>query len=484
MLHSLQHNVLNKGVNEFIVTMTIWVPTLPAAGTRYRLLADAIAEAIVTGELSEGARLPPQRRLADALGVTVGTVTRAYGEAERRGLVEARIGSGTYVRGTEPSLRAFGHVATDIDSDIVDLSLSLPPPHPDRPRALGEALNAIGRDPSALTQAVDYQPEQGMARHREGLARWMARLGMPVDAEELVITQGGQHGIFLALQVLAQPGERIAASALTYPGLISAAQQLHLKALRVPLDEQGMNIEALARLCARQPPRLVYVTPDQNNPTGACLPEARRERLVELARAHDFWIVEDGVQYLPAEERGTPLYRLAPERTLYLFSTSKVIAGGLRIGTLRAPRALSERLATLQRAQSWMVPPLMAEVVCRWIDSGAAEKLLAWQLEEIAARQRMARERLAAFAPRGRPHGFHLWLELPMGWRAPALLERLERQGVRATSAEPFCLGSEPAPQAIRLCVSAAPNRAALARALEIIATTLEGAPAMPWRTL
>lgn len=464
--------------------MTIWVPQLPARGTRYRVLADAVAEAIAAGELPQGARLPPQRRLADALGVTVGTVTRAYAEAERRGLVEARVGSGTYVRGVEPTLHAFRHFAADGDDGLADLSLSLPPPHPDRARALGDALAAIARDPMALSQAVDYQPEQGLSRHRETLATWMTRLGIPVVSEELMITQGGQHGIFLALQALTQPGERIAASALTYPGLISAAQQLHLKTLRVPLDEQGMDVEALARLCLQQPPRLVYVTPDQNNPTGACLPLARRERLVELACAHDFWLVEDGVQYLPPEERGTPLHQLAPERTLYLFSTSKVIAGGLRIGTLRHPPALGERLAALQRAQSWMVPPLMAEAACRWIDGGAAERLLAWQLEEVAARQRLAGERLAAFAPRGRPHGFHLWLELPSGWRAAALLERLERQGVRATSAEPFCVGSEPAPQAIRLCTSAASSRAALARALETIAGLLEGAPATPWRTL
>ncbi|SDL42599.1 DNA-binding transcriptional regulator, MocR family, contains an aminotransferase domain [Modicisalibacter muralis] len=464
--------------------MTIWVPALPASGTRYRLLADAVADAIARGELNAGARLPPQRRLADALGVTVGTVTRAYAEVERRGLVEARVGSGTYVRGAESPALAFHQIAAGGDTDIVDLSLSLAPPHPDRPLALGEVLNAIGRDPAALTQAVNYQPEQGMPRHREALARWMTRLGMPVDAEELVVTQGGQHGIYLALQTLTQPGERIAAGALTYPGLINAAQQLHLKALRVPLDDHSMDVEALARLCAQQPPRLVYVTPDQNNPTGACLPEARRERLVELARAYDFWIVEDGVQYLPAEERGTPLYRLAPERTIYLFSTSKVIAGGLRIGTLRAPPALRERLAIPQRAQSWMVPPLMVEAACRWIESGAAAKLLAWQLEELAARQRMACERLAAFAPRGRPHGFHLWLELPAGWRAAALLEQLERQRVRVTSAEPFCVGSEPAPQAIRLCTGAARDRAALSHALETIATALEGAPSTPWRTL
>ncbi|MFC3283300.1 aminotransferase-like domain-containing protein [Litchfieldella rifensis] len=464
--------------------MTIWVPELSTQGPRYRAIVNAITEAIQRERLKPGERLPPQRRLADALGVTVGTVTRAYAEAERQGLVEARVGSGTYVQGGDTSTAVFRQITLHGDEELVDLSLSLPPPHPDRPQGLGEALGAIARDPLALRQVVDYQHEQGMTRHREVLAAWMMRLGIAVDAEELIITQGGQHGIFLALQALAQPGERIAASALTYPGLICAAQQLHLKALRVPLDDEGMDVEALARLCSQQPPRLVYVTPDQNNPTGVCLSESRRERLAELAREHDFWIVEDGVQYLPPDERGTPLYRLAPERTLYLFSTSKVIAGGMRIGTLRVPHTMRERLATLQRAQSWMVPPLMAEAVCRWIDSGAAERLLAWQLEEIAARQRLAKDRLATFRPGGRPHGFHLWLELPAGQRAAALIEQLERQHVRVTSAEPFCVGSEPAPQAIRLCVSAAASREALTRALETLASLLEAPPASPWRTL
>lgn len=467
--------------------MTIWKPHLPDGVTRYRALADAIAAAIASGELEPGRRLPPQRRLADALGVTVGTITRGYDEAERRGLLEARVGSGTYVKDRHANVPGFRHVPAGPDAtagELIDLSLSLPPPHPQRPAGLGEALAALAGDPVALQMAVDYQSEHGALAHRRTLAAWLRRLGLAMAADELTITLGGQHGIFLALQALTQPGERIAAAALTYPGLIAAAQQCHLKLQRIPLDDQGLDVEALARLCQQQPPRLVYLTPEQNNPTGAQLSEARRAQLVELARRHDFWLLEDGVQYLPPEARGRPLYSRAPERTLYLFSTSKVIAGGLRIGTLRAPPALHERLASAQRAQSWMVPPLMVEVVCRWIDSGAAERLLDWQLDEIATRQRMARQRLAAFAPRGQLHGFHLWLELPAGWRAAALIEQLERQGVRVTSAEPFCVGSEPAPQAIRVCLSAAASREALDRALGIIADTLAAPPASPWRTL
>ncbi|MCH4561824.1 PLP-dependent aminotransferase family protein [Halomonas sp. EGI 63088] len=464
--------------------MTIWTPQLTDQGPRYRGIAEAIAGAILAGDLAPGERLPPQRRLADELGVTVGTVTRAYAEAERQGWVEARVGSGTYVRDdTAPGRVAF-MADRRVEDGMIDLSLSLPPPHPLRADALGRALRGIAADAELLQRAVAYQSERGVPAHREQLAAWMTRLGMATDPAALLVTQGGQHGISLALQALTRPGERIAADALTYPGLIGAARQAHLKVLGVPLTESGMDLDALARLCAQQPPRLVYVTPDQNNPTAAVLSEAKRERLAELARRHDFWILEDGVQYLPEAERGTPLHRLAPERTLFIFSTSKVLAGGLRIGTLAVPEPLQDRLCTALRAQSWMVPPLMVEAVCRWAASDEGDRLLAWQTEELGARQRLAHERLAAFSPRGRDHGANLWLPLTGELRSAELLEVLEQRGVRLNSAEPFCVGSEPAPQALRLCLSAAASREALARALEIVAEALHEPPPRPWRTL
>ncbi|EWH01685.1 aminotransferase class I/II-fold pyridoxal phosphate-dependent enzyme [Halomonas sp. BC04] len=171
------------------------------------------------------------------------------------------------------------------DAGTIDLSLSLPPPHPLRAAALGRALQGIATDGEVLQRAVEFQSERGIPAHRERLAAWMTKLGMPVEAEELLITQGGQHGISLALQALTRPGERIAADVLTYPGLIDAAQQSHLKVMGVPMDDEGMDMDALARLCAQQPPRLIYLTPDQNNPTGVPLSEQRRQRLVELARS-------------------------------------------------------------------------------------------------------------------------------------------------------------------------------------------------------
>ena len=464
--------------------MTMWTPRLATDMPRYRAIAEAIANALLEGELQPGQRLPPQRRLADQLGVTVGTVTRAYAEAERQGWVEARVGSGTYLRGAEPTPENGFMAPRQMEDGVIDLSLSLPPPHPLRAAALGRALRGIADDGEILQRSVEFQPEQGVPAHREQMAAWMGRLGMPVDPQALIVTQGGQHGISLALQALTRPGERIAADALTYPGLITAAQQAHLKVLGVPLDADGMDTDALERLCAQQPPRLVYVTPDQNNPTAVPLSASRREHLAALAQRYDFWILEDGVQYLPQGECGTPLYQLAPQRTLFTFSTSKILAGGLRIGTLRVPEALKDRLGAAMRAQSWMVPPLMVEAVCRWIASDDADRLLTWQTEELGLRQKMARGYLAGFDVQSRTHGSNMWLTLPPGLRSAVLLEALEQRKVRLTSAEPFCVGSIPAPQAVRLCLGAATSRESLRQALEIIAETLKTPPPPPWHTL
>ena len=250
----------------------MWVPSLAEfSGSRYRAIASAIEADIQAGALLPGERLPPQRRLADALGVTIGTVTRGYAEAERNGWVTARVGSGTYVKSPNQVNVFSPTFPAEKTPGVIDLSLSLPPSNPLRQSLLSEALHTLSQSGAALTRGVTYQEAQGRREHREVLASWLNRLGMPLSADELLITQGGQHGISLVLTTLLRPGELMAADALTYPGAISAAQQAHLKLVGIGQDRHGMRIDQLEAPCARQPPRVVYITPDQNNPTGVCL---------------------------------------------------------------------------------------------------------------------------------------------------------------------------------------------------------------------
>ncbi|ARS52473.1 PLP-dependent aminotransferase family protein [Kushneria konosiri] len=463
--------------------MTIWIPELSENGPRYRALAQAIERAIDNGELAPGDKLPPQRRLADALGVTVGTVTRAYALVEQSGRVSAQVGSGTYVHRQEPG-SAFADVMGTSHDGLVDLGMSLPPPHPERQATLGRLMSEISTDPAALEQAIHYPLDDTMATHRQRYADWLGHQGLAVDPEELLITQGGMNGIALALSALLSPNDRLAAEALSYPGVISAARQQSLKMVAIPFDDEGIDVAALAARRERTPFRALYLMPEHHNPTTVQLSEKRREALVALARERDFWLIEDGVMHLPNDARGTPLYQLAPERTILLFSVAKILGGGLRSGIMRAPKGVLEPLRISLRNQCWAPPVLMAEIAGRWLTSNDADRLLSWQFEELEARQAMVREALGDFDITMRRGGFYAWLVLPGEHRAARLVETLEKEGVRVAPAEAFCVGSTAAPQAIRICLSAAPDRGALAQALSVIVDALSQNAPPRWQTV
>lgn len=454
-----------------------WLPALDKnQDTLYLALADHLAADIAAGKMKPGDRLPPQRLLADALGVTLGTVTRAYREAERRGLTEARVGSGTRVRGQQADEPKFHHLSR-ASADSIDLSLSVPIPNPQRSLLLSECLQQLSRQPQTMQLMLSYQPEQGNAAQRELLAAWMTQHGLTVSAEELLLTDGGQHADYLAMQALIRPGEAVASAALTYPGMIAVARQLGLKHLPVATDHQGIRPDALERLCQQQKIRLLYIMPEYNNPSGEHMCEARREAIVKIARRHDLLLLEDGVQYVIPEQRGTPFYQLAPERSLYIFSVSKMIEGGMRFGALRAPGNLMPRLCAALRAQCWSVPGLMGAVVCQWLTSGKVDELINWQWQQVSLRQQRVSHWLGAYEPVAHPYGFHAWLKLPEPWRAVDFVCQAAQRGVTLIASDPFCVGSHPAPQAVRICVTPPESIEQLDKGLQQLANLLEEGP-------
>lgn len=456
-----------------------WLPDLSASSPpMYKALVEQLAQGIASGAIKPGDRLPPQRLLADALQVTVGTVTRAYREAERRGLVEAKVGSGTRVRGTQEQAPNFHHL-TRAGQDSIDLSLSVPIPNPLRQQQLSAMMEQLSQMPEALQTALNYQPEQGCLEQREQLSAWLAQQGLSIASEEMIVTEGGQHADFLTLQALIKPGEAVASAALTYPGMIAAARQLGLKHLPVPTDSEGIRPDALERLCQQQRIRLLYLMPEYSNPGGEHMSLARRKAIVEVARRHDMLLLEDGVQFVPANLRGKPLFELAPERSLYIFSVSKLLAGGLRFGALRAPENLMPQLRAALRAQCWAPPGLMGAVACRWLTSRDAEVLLNWQWQALQQRQKILSEVLAGYPVRSHPCGFNAWLPLPEPWRASEFVQHAEKQGVTLIASDPFCVGSQPAPQAVRICITPPPTDDILQQGLERLRAMLDETPPM-----
>jgi len=207
------------------------------------------------------------------------------------------------------------------------------------------------------------------------------------------------------------------------------------------------------------------------------MPDERRRALLAVARRYDITIVEDDVHLVHESERPPNLVERDPRRVVYVSGCSKVLAAGLRVGLVRAAPDQISRIAASLGAQCWMVPPLNAEVACRWIESGAAEELARWQRSEIAARHALVQKVLNGCAFQTQPYGFSVWLRLPEHWRAAAFVQRCEERGVLLKSGEPFAVGGYATPQAVRLCISAPSTRNEVERGLLLVRETIGETP-------
>jgi len=450
--------------------MTMWPPSdLAGAGPRYARLTEALAGAIAAGRLKPGERLPTHRDLADRLGVTVGTVSRAYAEAAERGLVSGEVGRGTFVRAAveRPGRREAG---------VVDLSANHPPDFEDPTlrSAVERSLTALARRDD-LMDILDYPADGGNRRDREAGARWISRSGLVASADDVLVSAGSQHGVLTVLSTLLAPGDLLLAEDLTYPGLRAVAGLLHLRLQGLPMDEHGLRPDALESACRKEGAKAVYVVPTIHNPTGRLMPEERRREIAGLGRTHGIAIVEDDIHALLPEVRPEPIAAFAPERTYYLMSTSKTLVPGLRVSYLAAPPGMFDRLATNLRATAWAAPPLMAALASAWIQDGTADALLRDRRRAAAARQACLRERLAGtdFEVETHPASYFAWLRLPEPWRSDTFTAELRTRGLSVTPAEAFLVGRAAAPHAVRVCVGAARSEAELDRALDALVDTL-----------
>jgi len=464
--------------------MTIWLPDLETRqGPRYRALAEAIATDIESGTLADGARLPPQRDLAYRLGVTIGTVSRAYALVEQRGLVSAEVGRGTFVRAPRRPAARTGERrrletgAEGAAQELVDLTINEPADRSYR-QALAATLVELGALGDALGELLPYVSRAGLPRHRAAGAAWLARSGLDADPERVIVTGGAHQAIVTALAGLARPGDVVLAEALSYSGLKAIAISLHLRLEGVAMDEHGLRPDALDAACRANGARLLFTNPTLHNPSTTTQPRARREEIVAIARRHDLVIVEDDVYGLLRKTRPPTFAALAPERTVHVSSVSKSVAPGLRVGFLLAPDGLYERIADAKYDLFLCQPPLTAEVVAHWLRDGTADRLLARQHEEAAARQAIAAEILDPQSCARDPGGYHVWMSLPAPWRASDFVAAARERGIVVAAGHAFAVARSHAPHAVRISLSAAADREQLARALGVLREIADQPPA------
>jgi DNA-binding transcriptional MocR family regulator len=451
--------------------MTTWTPDLSRHdGPRYRAIADAIAADLHAGQLKPGDRLPTHRDLAFRLGVTVGTVTRAYAEAQRRGLLQGHVGRGSFLAGL-PLPAATLTMPEHEPTGMIELSLAFPPRSTDE--LLQQTLTELARQPG-VTRLLNYQPHAGMAHHRAAGAAWIGRHGLEVPSERVIVTAGAQHGLCIVAGVLLNPGDLLLSECLTYPGLRAVGELFKLRLKGVPLDDGGIVPEALEAICRAEAPRALYCMPGLQNPTGAVMPVERRRAIAEILRRYGVALIEDDIYgFLGANL--PPLAALVPELGHYLVGTSKSMGPGLRIGFLVTPPGPNTAYIGVLRATTWMAPPLLAEIACRWITDGTAARMVEMQRRVATERQILARRLLADFDYRAHPQSFYGMLHLPAPWRASDFVAAGARRGLRLRAAETFAI--DQAPEAIRICICAVETTEILTEGLERVVGLLREGP-------
>jgi DNA-binding transcriptional MocR family regulator len=451
-----------------------WTPSIDkTTGPVYLAIADALAADIQAGSLRAGDRLPPQRALASVLGIDFTTVTRAYAEARRRGLVDGKVGLGTYVRAkSTPQSR-------QLPSGLIDMSMNLPPrfDDPELTARMWSGLTEL-EGAGGLGLLLRYQEAGGTAADRAAGVSWLSERLPGLVPERVLVCPGAQGALLAVAFQLAAPGETVLAEALTYPGFRSLAGHLRLRLVPVAMDREGIDPAAFEELCRTEQPKALYCTPTLHNPTTATMSLARREAIVAVARRHQVPIIEDDAYGALPLKPLPPLAALAPDLVYHVAGLAKCLAPALRIAYLAVPNTrIAARITGVIRATTSMASPLTAALATRWIDDGTAEAVRKAIRTETAARRAIAREFLAGDGAEGEPEAFHIWLRLSEPWTRGEFSTRLRSVGIGVVGSDAFALDRPP--EAVRLGLGAARDHAELIQSLGIVADMLGQSPAM-----
>ncbi|HCA9961417.1 TPA: PLP-dependent aminotransferase family protein [Klebsiella quasipneumoniae subsp. quasipneumoniae] len=420
---------------------------------RYKAVVDRYAQAIRSGQLPAGSRLPTHRTLAAEERLSLATATRVYRELEEMGLVSGETGRGTFVR--DLSLPP-GHGVDQqvVGADVVDLNFNYPS-LPAQGDALREALRQLAMA-GDIDSHLRYQPHAGRLAEREIIARHLTCRHFAPDAENVLIVNGAQHGLAVTVMGLLRPGDVVAVDALTYSGFKVLAALYHLELAAIPCRAEGPDLQALHTLCQQRRVRAVYTMPTLHNPLGWVLNAGQRQALADLARQHDLLIIEDAAYARLVSRPPPPVVSYAPERTVYVTGFSKNIATGLRVGVVISPPRYRPEIERAIRATTWNTPTLISSLICAWIEDGTVARFETQKRQDARQRQQVAREVLCGLPVVSHPDSYFVWLPLGEESRADRLANALMERRISVSTAEPFCV-SATIPQALRIALGSVP---------------------------
>lgn len=438
----------------------------------YLSLVEQISQAVETGDLNDGEKLPPQRTIARELKIAVQTVSRAYTELGRRGIVSGETGRGTFVaaRTREPA----PPYINERRGEIVDLSMLKPVVEQMHLNRLAEALAALaGSFPPNLF--TSFRPNVIFARHREVAVDWLKHCGVETSARRVIPTNGATPAMLVSLMAATRAGMTVATEAIGHHTLLALAGNLGLTLAGIPIDREGILPDALDKAVADGSIRALFVMPNACNPTVSLMGAKRRGDIVEIARRYDLTIIENDAWGPLIERRPPPFAALAPERTLYFTSFTKNVVPGLRFGYLVVPERMIPAAGNRHLVTNWMATPLLAELATRWVEDGTALELIAWQRRALRRRQAIAGKTLAGIDFHSHPEALHIWIPLDTRRSEDEVVSLARLHDVAIAPGASFRIGPE-STAAVRVCLGQ-PSETELRSALSVLAGILASDP-------
>ncbi|MGD7285856.1 PLP-dependent aminotransferase family protein [Ralstonia pseudosolanacearum] len=433
-------------------------------GPAYLRLVRALAAGIDSGELRAGVELPSQRSLAEHLGIHFTTVTRAYTEAKRRGLISAQRGRGTVVSVDQTT--ALPPTAAS-PTAMIDLA-SVWPPTLRIPFDLSAALVSLGGE-----HGVSLFSERANRRDPDAVApaiAWLQPRFSSTLVNRVTASAGTRAALMALMPLVVGNGGTLLAESMVWPKLKTLAAMYDIRLHPIAMDEQGIVPTALATAVRETGAKALYCVVNGQNPTNAVMSLQRRQEIAAVAMEHDLKIFEDDVYGELIEQPLPPLANLAPRQGYYIASLSKCLSPSLRVAYIVAPTVEKVRaLDDLLRATMLSPAPIEEALAMHTMRNKSAFRHIARVRSEARARSAIVAEIFREMRDRVRIGPLSAWLTLPESWKPAEFVEALRRRGIAILPSDVFMLSPAQAGNSVRIATGAARNQDELRQALSVV---------------
>ncbi len=276
------------------------------------------------------------------------------------------------------------------------------------------------------------------ASWQEAGSKWLSGAGWVPGPASIVPTLGAHSAILAVIAAITVPGDRVAFEDLTYCSAARSVNLMGRRSIILHTENGSATPDDFERLCAQQHPKLVFLMPSLHNPTATTMPEDHRRAIVEIARRHNVWIIEDEIYGSVMGNDHIKIADLAPERTFHIGGLSKSVAAGVRGGWVACPPHLAARVHTAHKMVTGGMPFIMAELGAQLVNSGEADAIRGKVQTEIAAREAIARSVFAGMEFTSQPLSPFLWMKLPDPWLSGTFKSAALNEGVLVDDEDEF----------------------------------------------